>query len=155
MQRLKLRQSPSEAGETAALVSQVLNPELSPSHSGNDTQVDASLSWLSSDFLFTHAFTHPVVRLLGGKNKSTRGRSPETSQNANQSSLELLQDMLAQVETELACLEPQELFGSSEQPELQHGRGLTGFSVALIGTLGRIVSHLRRVRNRTQALNKH
>ncbi|XP_053343978.1 spindle and centriole-associated protein 1 isoform X2 [Clarias gariepinus] len=113
VQRLKLRQSPSETGETAALVSQVLNPELSPSH-------------------------------YGGKNKSTRGRSPETSQNSNQSSLELLQDMLAQVETELACLEPQELFGSSEQPELQHGRGLTGFSVALIGTLGRIVSHLRR-----------
>ncbi|KAF5894353.1 spindle and centriole-associated protein 1-like, partial [Clarias magur] len=113
VQQLKLRQHPSEADESTALVSQVLNPELPPSHSG-------------------------------GKSRSTRGRSPEASQNANQSSLELLQDMLAQVETELAGLEQQELFGSSEQPELQHGRGLTGFSAALIGTLGRIVSHLRR-----------
>lgn len=90
--------------------------------------------------------------LSGGKSRSfrtTRGHSPEvsgvTSQSANQSSLELLQDMLAQVETELACLEPRELSGPSEQPELQHGRGLTGFSVALVGTLGRIAGHLRRV----------
>lgn len=99
--------------------------------------------------------------LSGGKSRSfrtTRGRSPEASgfscQSANQSSLELLQDMLAQVETELACLEPQELLGPSEHPELQHGRGLTGFSVALVGALGRIVGHLRRVRKNTSALNK-
>ncbi|KAB5533236.1 hypothetical protein PHYPO_G00129490 [Pangasianodon hypophthalmus] len=120
VQRLKSRQSQSEADQSTTLVTQVLNPEPSPSRSG-------------------------------GKSRSfrtTRGRSPEasgfSSQSANQSSLELLQDMLAQVETELACLEPQELFGPSEQPELQHGRGLTGFSVALVGTLGRIVGHLRR-----------
>lgn len=62
--------------------------------------------------------------------------------------------MLAQVETDLACLETQELFGPSERPELQHGRGLTGFSAALVGTLGRIVSHLRRVRKHTAALNE-
>lgn len=61
--------------------------------------------------------------------------------------------MLAQVETELACLEPKELFGPSERPELQCGRSLTGFSVALVGTLGRMVSHLRRVRKRTSAVN--
>lgn len=54
--------------------------------------------------------------------------------------------MLAQVETELDYLEPKDLLGPSEQTELQHGRGLTGFSVSLVGTLGRIVSHLRRVK---------
>lgn len=62
--------------------------------------------------------------------------------------------MLSQVKTDLTCLEPQDPFGSLEQPELQHGRGLTGFSVGLVGTLGRIVGHLRRVRRRTSALNK-
>lgn len=62
--------------------------------------------------------------------------------------------MLAQVETELACLESQELHVPSEQPELQHGRGLTGFSVALVSALGRIVGHLRRVRRNTSALNE-
>ncbi|XP_047006065.1 spindle and centriole-associated protein 1 isoform X1 [Ictalurus punctatus] len=120
VQRLKSRQCQSEAEQSTVLVNQVLNPEPSPARSG-------------------------------GKSRSfrtTRGRSPEasgfSSQSANQSSLELLQDMLAQVETDLACLETQELFGPSERPELQHGRGLTGFSAALVGTLGRIVSHLRR-----------
>lgn len=65
----------------------------------------------------------------------------------------MLQDMLAQVETELDCLEPKDLFGPSEQSELQPARGLTGFSVSLVGTLGRIVGHLRKVRKHTLALN--
>ncbi|KAK3515533.1 hypothetical protein QTP70_024216 [Hemibagrus guttatus] len=120
VQRIKSRQSQSEADQSTALINQVLNPEPSPSHSG-------------------------------GKSRSfrtTRGRSPEasgfSSRSANQSSLEMLQDMLAQVKTELDCLEPKDLFGPSEQSELQHGRSLTGFSVSLVGTLGRIVSHLRK-----------
>ncbi|TSK98446.1 Spindle and centriole-associated protein 1 [Bagarius yarrelli] len=124
VQRLKSRQSQSDSDQSSALINQVLNPETSPSNSG-------------------------------GKSRSfkiTKGGSPEASgfsfQSANQSSLELLQNMLAQVETELDCLVPMELFGPSERPELQRGRGLTGFSVALVGTLGRIVSHLRRVRKR-------
>ncbi|XP_027031078.2 spindle and centriole-associated protein 1 isoform X2 [Tachysurus fulvidraco] len=120
VQRVKSRQSRSEADQSTALINQVLNPELSPSHSGGKSR---SL-------------------------RTTRGHSSEASgfscQSANQSSLELLQDMLAQVETELDYLEPKDLLGPSEQTELQHGRGLTGFSVSLVGTLGRIVSHLRR-----------
>lgn len=120
VQRLKSRTSQSESDQSAALISQILNPEASPSISGGKSR----------------AF------------KTTRGRSPEasgfSSQSANQSSLELLQDMLSQVEAELDCLEPKEPFGPSAQAELQHGRGLTGFSVALVGTIGRIVSHLRR-----------
>ncbi|XP_058232572.1 spindle and centriole-associated protein 1 isoform X2 [Hemibagrus wyckioides] len=120
VQRIKSRQPQSEADQSTALINQVLNPEPSPSHSG-------------------------------GKGRSfgtTRGRSPEasgfSSHTANHSSLEMLQDMLAQVETELDCLEPKDLFGPSEQSELQPGRGLTGFSVSLVGTLGRIVGHLRK-----------
>ncbi|XP_066502255.1 spindle and centriole-associated protein 1 isoform X3 [Hoplias malabaricus] len=90
----------------------------------------------------------------GGKNRysrTNRGRSSGASgpdgsgfscQSANQSSLELLQDMLGQVETELAFLEPQGPPGSVK-PLNQH-RGLTGFSVALVSTLARIASHIRQ-----------
>lgn len=35
VQRLKSRQSRSEADQSTALINHVLNPELSPSHSGN------------------------------------------------------------------------------------------------------------------------
>ncbi|KAF7691666.1 spindle and centriole-associated protein 1 isoform X1 [Silurus meridionalis] len=120
VQRLKSRQPPSEEEQPPTIVSQILNPDPPPSCSG--------------------AKSRPY--------RTTRGCSPEasgvSSQRANQSSLELLQDMLAQVETELDCLEPQELLRPSDHPGLQHGRGLTSFSVALLGTLGRIVSHLKR-----------
>ncbi|XP_072545087.1 spindle and centriole-associated protein 1 isoform X3 [Salminus brasiliensis] len=117
---LKSRQSELDASESTTLVSQVLNPEPASSYSGGKSR----------------------------SSRATRGRSPRldtselSSQSANQSSLELLQDMLGQVETELACLEPQGPLGSSKPPN-QH-RGLTGFSVALVSTLGRITSHIRR-----------
>ncbi|KAI5627458.1 spindle and centriole-associated protein 1 isoform X1, partial [Silurus asotus] len=120
VQRLKSRQPPSEEEQPPAFVSQILNPDPPPSCSGGKSR--------------------PY--------RTTRGCSPEasgvSSQRANQSSLELLQDMLAQVETELDCLEPQELLRPSEHPGLQHSRSLTSFSVTLLGTLGRIVSHLKR-----------
>ncbi|XP_062841996.1 spindle and centriole-associated protein 1 isoform X2 [Trichomycterus rosablanca] len=122
VQRLKSRQYQPDADQSTTLVTQVLNP--APSH-------------------------------LGGKNRpgrNTRGHFSEAQLNgsgfssgsANHSSLEMLQDMLGQVESELACLDPQGNLDDSEQPELQCGRGLTGFSVALVGALGRIAAHLRR-----------
>lgn len=63
----------------------------------------------------------------------------------NQSSLELLQSMLEQVENELDSLDPQEP-SSSEAGHQQWKQGLTGFSVALVSTVGRLASHLRKVR---------
>ncbi|KAL7840762.1 hypothetical protein AOLI_G00260850 [Acnodon oligacanthus] len=123
VERLKSRQSESDTIQSKPLVTQVLNLEPASSHSGGKSKCS----------------------------RTTRRCSPGTSgldvsgvssQSANQSSLELLQDMLGQVETELAYLEPQGPLSSS-QPSNQH-RGLTGFSVALVATLGRIASHIRR-----------
>ncbi|XP_066502249.1 spindle and centriole-associated protein 1 isoform X2 [Hoplias malabaricus] len=123
VERLKSRQSQSDTSQSTNVVTQVLNPE-------------------------------PVSSRSGGKNRysrTNRGRSSGASgpdgsgfscQSANQSSLELLQDMLGQVETELAFLEPQGPPGSVK-PLNQH-RGLTGFSVALVSTLARIASHIRQ-----------
>ncbi|KAI7792728.1 spindle and centriole-associated protein 1, partial [Triplophysa rosa] len=84
--------------------------------------------------------------------KGSRGRSRNTtglngsglsSLAGNQSSLELLQSMLEQVENELDSLDPQEP-SSSEAGHQQWKQGLTGFSVALVATLGRLASHSRK-----------
>ncbi|KAL7835459.1 hypothetical protein SRHO_G00278060 [Serrasalmus rhombeus] len=123
VERLKSRQSESDTIQSNPLVTQVLNPEPSSSHSGGKSKCSRTTRRCS-----------PGTSGLDGSGIS--------SQSANQSSLELLQDMLGQVETELAYLEPQGLLSSS-QPSNQH-RGLTGFSVALVATLGRIASHIRR-----------
>lgn len=82
-----------------------------------------------------------------------RGRSGHTSGlngsglsslAGNQSSLELLQGMLEQVETDLDALDHQN--PSPEAGPQQQRPGLTGFSVALVATLGRLASHIRKVR---------
>ncbi|XP_036414615.1 spindle and centriole-associated protein 1 isoform X2 [Colossoma macropomum] len=123
VERLKSRQSQSDTIQSTTLVTQVLNPEPATSHSGGKSKSSRTTRRCS-----------PGTSGLDGSGFS--------SQSANQSSLELLQDMLGQVETELAYLEPQGPLSSSQPPNLH--RGLTGFSVALVATLGRIASHLRR-----------
>ncbi|KAL0156722.1 hypothetical protein M9458_047968, partial [Cirrhinus mrigala] len=60
----------------------------------------------------------------------------------NQSSLELLQSMLEQVETDLDSLDHQN--PPPEARPQQQRPGLTGFSVALVATLGRLASHIRK-----------
>uniref|UniRef100_A0A8C1RQ27 Spindle and centriole-associated protein 1 n=1 Tax=Cyprinus carpio TaxID=7962 RepID=A0A8C1RQ27_CYPCA len=81
----------------------------------------------------------------------SRGRSGHTSglngsglssMAGNQSSLELLQGMLEQVDTELDALDHQN--PSPEARPQQQRPGLTGFSVALVATLGRLASHIRK-----------
>ncbi|XP_022538493.2 spindle and centriole-associated protein 1 isoform X1 [Astyanax mexicanus] len=123
---LKSREPERDTSESTTLVTQVLNPEPASSHSGSKVR----------------------------SSRATRGLTPRmdssgiSSQSANQSSLELLQDRLGQVETELACLEPQGPLSSMKPPN-QH-RGLTGFSVALVDILGRIACHIRRREEQAQ-----
>ncbi|XP_026093913.1 spindle and centriole-associated protein 1-like isoform X3 [Carassius auratus] len=83
--------------------------------------------------------------------QASRGRPGDTSGlnssglsslAGNQSSLELLQGMLEQVETELDSLDHQ---NPPPQARPQQQRpGLTGFSVTLVATLGRLTSHIRK-----------
>lgn len=122
VERLRSRQSQSESGCSSTVVTQVLNPESAPPRSGKKNRTS----------------------------RSYRGRSAESgldgsslsSLSGNQSSLEMLQSMLGQVETELDALDPPE---PTSDPELQKpSRGLTGFSVALVSTLGRLARHLRQ-----------
>ncbi|KAK1806522.1 hypothetical protein P4O66_005026, partial [Electrophorus voltai] len=119
VQRLKTRQAHPDLSQSSTLVNQVLNPDAGPSQSG-------------------------------GKSRTQRGYSARldssglSSRSTNLSSLELLQDKLGQVETELHFLEQKGPLGTPEQPELHQGRGLTGFSVALVAALARIARHLRR-----------
>ena len=87
---------------------------------------------------------------------ANRGRSAEgsvldssniISLSGNQSSLGLLQGLLAQVESELDGLGPAERpVSGAPGPRPQPGsHSLTGFSVALVSSLGRMASLLRQV----------
>uniref|UniRef100_A0A4W4HDW2 Spindle and centriole-associated protein 1 n=1 Tax=Electrophorus electricus TaxID=8005 RepID=A0A4W4HDW2_ELEEL len=119
VQRLKTRQAHPDLSQSSTLVNQVLNPDAGPSQSGREKLTQRGYS----------------ARL---------DSSGLSSRSTNLSSLELLQDKLGQVETELHFLEQKGPLGSPEQPELHQGRGLTGFSVALVAALSRIARHLRR-----------
>ena len=71
------------------------------------------------------------------------------SLSGTRSSLDLLQDMLGRVEEDLDSMGPQEPQREG-QPSSEAGppprtQGLTGFSVALVSTLGRLVHLLRQV----------
>lgn len=65
--------------------------------------------------------------------------------SGNQSGLGLLQAMLGQVEADLETLNPGAVPESSGSPKHHRTQGLTGFSVALISTLGRLVHVLKQV----------
>ncbi|KAA0704736.1 Spindle and centriole-associated protein 1 [Triplophysa tibetana] len=125
LQRLKSSQTQPDTSQSTLHVNQVLNPESASTKSGS---------------------------------KGSRGRSRNTtglngsglsSLAGNQSSLELLQSMLEQVENELDSLDPQEP-SSSEAGHQQRKQGLTGFSVALVSTVGRLASHLRKKEEQSQ-----
>ncbi|XP_056594984.1 spindle and centriole-associated protein 1 [Triplophysa dalaica] len=125
LQRLKSSQTQPDTSQSTLQVDQVLNPESASTKSGP---------------------------------KGSRGRSRNTtglngsglsSLGGNQSSLELLQSMLEQVENELDSLDPQEP-SSSEAGHQQWKQGLTGFSVALVSTVGRLASHLRKKEEQSQ-----
>ncbi|KAL1006519.1 hypothetical protein UPYG_G00073360 [Umbra pygmaea] len=128
VQRLQSRQPRSEPDQCSTLVTQVLNPNPPQTHSGRKT-------------CFSRA---------------SRGRSAESgldssalsSLGENRSSLALLQGLLGQVEVELEGLgseEPHVAPGSEGATGSHHStQGLTGFSVALVSTLGRLATLIRQ-----------
>lgn len=71
--------------------------------------------------------------------------SSVTSLSGDQSSLGLLQAMLGQVESDLDTLSPDTEPASAQSQKQNNKQGLTGFSVALVSTLGRLVHLLKQV----------
>ncbi|XP_053198468.1 spindle and centriole-associated protein 1 [Scomber japonicus] len=124
VERVRSRRSqPEEAKEEpSVMVSQVLNPELPVNPSGR----------ISSR-------TTRARRCLS-KSSELHGSSV-ASLSEDQSSLGLLQTMLGQVEADLDSLSPET---SAQSPEQHRTQGLTGFSVALVSTLGRLVHLIKQ-----------
>ncbi|XP_044031645.1 spindle and centriole-associated protein 1 [Siniperca chuatsi] len=127
VQRVRSRQSQSEEGkeEPSVLVSQVLNPELPLNTSGR----------ISSRTSRTRKCISQSSELNG---------SSVTSLSGDQSSLGLLQAMLGQVETDLDTLSPDTEPASAQSQKQHKTQGLTGFSVALVSILGRLVHLLKQ-----------
>ncbi len=71
--------------------------------------------------------------------------SSVASLSGDQSSLGLLQAMLGQVEADLDTLSPESEPASAQSQNQLRTQGLTGFSVALVSTLGRLVHLLKQV----------
>ncbi|XP_031440335.1 spindle and centriole-associated protein 1 isoform X2 [Clupea harengus] len=122
VERLQSRQPQPESGRSSTLVTQVLNSDSPPPCSGKKNRASRSCRGRSA------------ASGLDGSSLS--------SLNGNQSSLELLQSMLGQVETELDSLDPQE--PTSVPGPHRANQSLTGFSVALVSTIGRLARHLRQ-----------
>ncbi|XP_028290101.1 spindle and centriole-associated protein 1 isoform X2 [Gouania willdenowi] len=120
--RSKLNLPENERNETPPPVTQVLNPELSINQKGAKN-------------------IHHIKRSqrFASQSSELNGSSTVTG---DQSSLGVLQAMLGQVEADLDALSADTAPASSQSPN-QHSKhkqqGLTGFSVALISTLGRLV----------------
>ncbi|XP_037549821.1 spindle and centriole-associated protein 1 [Nematolebias whitei] len=123
VRRVRSKQNQLEKAneETSAVVSQVLNPELSSSQSER-TSNRTNRKWFSQS-----------LELDGSSVAS-----------GDQSSLGLLQAMLGQVEADVETLNPGTVPESSGSPKHHRTQGLTGFSVALISTLGRLVHVLKQ-----------
>ncbi|XP_049420954.1 spindle and centriole-associated protein 1 isoform X1 [Epinephelus fuscoguttatus] len=127
VERVRSRQSQSEEGkeEPSVLVSQVLNPELPLNQSGR----------ISSRTSRNRKCVSQSSELDG---------SSVTSLSGDQSSLGLLQAMLGQVEADLDTLSPDSEPASAQSQKPHRTQGLTGFSVALVSTLGRLVHLLKQ-----------
>ncbi|XP_077592152.1 spindle and centriole-associated protein 1 [Stigmatopora nigra] len=121
VQRLRSRCDRSEKADEQSflLLSQVLNPDISPRQTGNG---HSSRS-----------------RKQSGKTAHFTDSSSVASSHGQKSSLSLLQSMLAQVEHELDSLSPQ----TSTQGQPQPAEGLTGFSLALVSILARLVGTIK------------
>ncbi|XP_074478334.1 spindle and centriole-associated protein 1 [Sebastes fasciatus] len=127
VRRVRSRQSQSEEGqgEPSVLVSQVLNPELPLNQSGRiSSRTSRNRKCVSQSSELDGSF---VASLSG-----------------DQSSLGLLQAMLGQVEADLDTLSPDTVPASAQSRKQNRTQGLTGFSVALVSTLGRLVHLLKQ-----------
>ncbi|XP_028288909.1 spindle and centriole-associated protein 1 isoform X2 [Parambassis ranga] len=124
VQRVRSKQNQLAEGkkEPSALLSQVLNPDLRPSPSGR----------VSSRKSRSRRCVSQSSELDG---------SSVASLSADHSSLGLLQAMLCQVEADLDSLSPDTTLTPAKSQKQQ---GLTGFSVALVSTLGRLVHLLKQ-----------
>ncbi|XP_035475690.2 spindle and centriole-associated protein 1 [Scophthalmus maximus] len=133
VQRVRTRQSqPEEAKEEqSVLVAQVLNPDVPFNQSGR-----------------INGRTGRTRKCIS--QSSELSASSVASLSGDQSSLGLLQAMLGQVEADLDTLSPDTAPGSAQSPKRHRTQGLTGFSVALISTLGRFVHHLKQMDERVQ-----
>ncbi|XP_051267181.1 spindle and centriole-associated protein 1 isoform X2 [Dicentrarchus labrax] len=127
VQRVRSRQSQSEEGmgEQSVLVSQILNPELSLNQSG---RISSRTSRARKNVSQSSELNGSSVASLSG----------------DQSSLGLLQAMLGQVEADLDTLSPDTEPASAQSQKQHRTQGLTGFSVALVSTLGRVVHLLKQ-----------
>ncbi|XP_054479112.1 spindle and centriole-associated protein 1 [Anoplopoma fimbria] len=123
--RSRLNQSEEVMEEPSVLVSQVLNPEMplnQPGRIGSRTSRNRKCVSQSS------ALDGSSVASLSG----------------DQSSLGMLQSMLGQVEADLDTLIPATVPASAQSQKKDKTQGLTGFSVALVSTLGRLVYLLKQ-----------
>ncbi|KAM9774525.1 spindle and centriole-associated protein 1 isoform X2 [Syngnathus typhle] len=127
VQRLRSRRNHSEEAveDPSFLVSQVLNPDLSPRLPGSCRSAR--------------------TRKRACKTPEPNGSS-EASLGTEPSGLGLLQTMLAQVELDLDSLSPQ----TSTQSRQRSAQGFTGFSVALVSNLARLVQLLKNRENDAQ-----
>ncbi|KAL3972857.1 nuclear respiratory factor 1 [Sarotherodon galilaeus] len=117
--------------ETSVLVSQVLNPD--PPQSTSD--------WIGNHTSRARKCVSQGSELDG---------SPVASLSGDQSSLGLLQAMLGQVELDLVALSPDTAAISVQSPKKHRTQSLTGFSVALVSTLGRLVHILKKREDEAQ-----
>uniref|UniRef100_A0A4W6DKY4 Spindle and centriole-associated protein 1 n=1 Tax=Lates calcarifer TaxID=8187 RepID=A0A4W6DKY4_LATCA len=133
VQRVRTRQSQSEETkeEPSVLVSQVLNPDIPPNQTGR----------ISSRTRRTKKCISQSSELDGSSLAFLSG---------DQSSLGLLQAMLGQVEADLDTLNPDAVPESTQSPKQHRTQGLTGFSVALVSTLGRLVHLLKQTEEDVQ-----
>ncbi|KAM9858300.1 spindle and centriole-associated protein 1 isoform 2-T2 [Aulostomus maculatus] len=132
VRRLHSRQSQAEDAteEPSVLVSQVLNPELPLNQTD---QISKRANRKKKHVSRNSELDAPSVTYLSG----------------DTSSLGLLQTMLGQVEDDLDALTPEtEPALSSHQHKTQ---GLTGFSIALVSTLGRLVHLLKQREQEAQS----
>ncbi|XP_041669534.1 spindle and centriole-associated protein 1 [Cheilinus undulatus] len=122
VKRVQSRQNQSEEGkdESSVLVSQVLNPELPLNQSGVNGHLNRR----------TRKCVSRSLELDGSSFASLSG---------DQSSLGLLQAMLGEVEADLDTLSPSLEAASAQCCKQSRAQGLTGFSVALVSSLGRLV----------------
>ncbi|KAM9332953.1 spindle and centriole-associated protein 1 [Pholidichthys leucotaenia] len=119
--RSKHSRSEEDTEEQSFMVSQVLNPELPLSHSARSSRRTSR------------------ARKYVSQSSELDGSSI-ASLSRDQSSLGLLQTMLGQVEADLDNLSP----SAASSTEPQRTQGLTGFSVALVSTVGRLVKFLKQ-----------
>ncbi|KAF6727309.1 Spindle and centriole-associated protein 1 [Oryzias melastigma] len=129
VQRVRSKHSEENKEETSSLVSQVLNPEP-----------------LLRQSVRIGSCTRKVRKCAS--RGSELDSSNAASLRAEQSSLGMLQEMLGQVEADLDAFCPQ--IASAQSMKQHRNQGLTGFSVALVSTLGRLVHLLKQAGDDTQ-----